>query len=53
MAGVVVGEEDVFGFDVAMHDAALVGGGEGVEDLDGDGDRDRGWQRLLLLEVAA
>ena len=52
-AGAALGvDEDVAGLQVSVNDPALMGGGDGVRDLTGDGDRVRGWERAFAKERA-
>ncbi len=48
----VVGNHHVAGFDVAVDDAACVGGGEGVRNLQGDGERGAQLKRLAVHQFA-
>src|SRR5256885_16188210 len=45
--GVIAGQEDVFGLDVAMDDAVSVRVGQCVTDLEGDAQRRLEWQAVL------
>src|SRR2546430_16273235 len=49
--GVIAGQEDVFGLDVAMDDAVSVRVGQCVTDLEGDAQRRLEWQALLPLQA--
>src|SRR2546430_5623262 len=49
--GVIAGQEDVFGLDVAMDDAVSVRVGQRVTDLEGDAQRRLEWQALLPLQA--
>jgi len=49
--GVISGQEDVFGLDVAMDDAVRVCVGQRIADLEGDAQRFLEWQALLPLQA--